>query len=218
MIENNGWIRAHQAKRKLDDNGFKDPEVALLKWAKSGSLSVQAQKGAFDGGGIEEFPVNKGEGRTSWPYVPSDFWLWVEDNGKLNLEADFAAATICYDPEIGDFSDREHIQLYGLKFSSPDLDELIGSNSIERLNTASARVTNAGRKPNTQKWSEFGAALAYVTNLEGPEVLSSREKLYNAVATILTEKGYEPFDEKTVRSMLDIFRFSYEQESFKEAS
>lgn len=61
-----------------------------------------------------------------------------------------------------------------------------------------------GPSIDSEKWSQFGAALALVANTVGLDKFSSRAKVYEAVAEALGKRGFDAMDEKNFRKMIDL--------------
>jgi|GEM_PF-2924005 len=211
------WISSLRAVKRLRDAGLNAPEVTLGLWAEAGFVKSRASWGRFShAGGVDEqiflnepSVVPDGLGvSTPWPDIPSDFWHYVNvknGNAEAHYEAGIFAALVELDPEIGTHSETEHMKLYGVSFHSDDLDALlngVGERQPKVPLSKTAR-SNAGDKPKTDGWADFGAALALFISEADNRQLRSTNGVYTAVADKLIEAGRTPLVPKTVRPMID---------------
>jgi hypothetical protein len=78
--------------------------------------------------------------------------------------------------------------------------------------------SNAGDKPKTDGWADFGAALALFISEADNSQLRSTNGVYEAVANKLLEAGRTPLVQKTVKPMIDRARLWIEAGEVAEAS
>lgn len=198
------WTSSLGTLFRLREAGLTGPEVSMLLWAEAGQLRARAKWGRFDGCRDEEFHDKSEPDDAPWPAIPRDFWRWVRAQGEAHHEAGVFAATVVYDPEIGSYSETEHIQLFGVEFSEQDVTDLLTGcgrvHSSPPLSPASA--SKAGRKRDLERWNEFAAALAFVGRTAGDKTFSGQSSIYEAVAGALTASGREPLDQRGVRQLL----------------
>jgi|LauGreDrversion4_2_1035121.scaffolds.fasta_scaffold02594_12 hypothetical protein len=226
------WISSLKAVLRLRDAGLNAPEATLGLWAEEGFVKSRASWGRFShDGGVDEltFPnepsaVPDGLGVSKpWPDIPSDFWHYVNvknGNAEAHYEAGIFAALVELDPEIGTHSETEHMKLYGVSFHSDDLDALlngVGERQPKVPLSKTAR-SNAGDKPKTDGWADFGAALALFISEADNSQLRSTNGVYEAVANKLLEAGRTPLVQKTVKPMIDRARLWIEAGEVAEAS
>lgn len=219
------WISSLHAVKRLRDAGLNAPEATLGLWAEARFLRARAIWGRFshDGGTDEltfpdESPADPdGLGAaTPWPNIPSDFWHYVNvkhGNAEAHYEAGIFAALVVLDPEIGSHSDTEHIKLYGVSFHSDDLDALLSGvgerhAKVQLIETARS---NAGAKPKTDGWADFGGALALFISEATNSQLQSVNGVYEAVASKLIEAGRTPLVKKSVTPMINRALFWIEE-------
>jgi hypothetical protein len=215
------WISSLRAVKRLRDAGLNAPEVTLGLWAEAGFVKSRASWGRFShDGGVDELtfpnePSADPDGlgvSTPWPDIPSDFWHYVNienGNAEAHYEAGIFAALVVLDPEIGTYSDTEHMKLYGVSFHSDNLDALLnGVGELQpKVSLSKTARANSGRKQDVERWADFGAALALFTREADNSQLQSTNAIYTAVAGTLEEAGMTPLDLRTVRSMIDRARF-----------
>jgi hypothetical protein len=208
------WLSSLAAIQRLRKAGIVDPISTLTHLAEARQVRARASWGRFDGlDSDQEFPQEpkndpkSGELLAPWPDIPADFWRWVnagQRGSEVIAEAGVFAATVVYDPELGAASDKEHIKLFGVSFLKQDLEAFLqgGATRHDTPHLVKSPRSNAGRKPKSDGWAEFGAALAFVANADDPVVNSSQSALYAAAAGALKEKGWSPLDDRTVRNMV----------------
>lgn len=215
------WISSLKAVLRLRDAGLNTPEATLGIWAEEGFVKSRASWGRFShDGGVDELtfpnePSADPDGlgvSTPWPDIPSDFWHYVNvknGNAEAHYEAGIFAALVVLDPEIGTYSDTEHMKLYGVSFYSDDLDALLNGVGERHAKVSFAKTVpaNSGRKQDVERWADFGAALALFIREADNIQLQSTNAIYTAVAGTLEEAGKTPLDLLTVRSMIDRARF-----------
>jgi hypothetical protein len=215
------WISSLRAVKRLRDAGLNAPEATLGLWAEAGFLKSRASWGRFsyDWGTDEiifpEEPLADPDRlgvSAPWPDIPSDFWHYVNiehGNAEAHYEAGIFAALVVLDPEIGTYSDTEHMKLYGVSFCSDDLDALLNRVGERHAKVPFAKTVraNSGRKQDVERWADFGAALALFIRDADNSQLQSTNAIYTAVAGTLEEAGKTPLDLRTVRSMIDRARF-----------
>lgn len=220
-----GWLSSFAAIQRLRGAGVVDPVGTLTHLAEARQLRSRASWGRFadDEGNNREFPhepevdAQSGEVLDPWPNIPSDFWRWVNgrgDGAEVYGEAGVFAATVIYDPQIGTYSDSQHIKLFGVTFNADDLDRVMQGVPLLH-NTPVLPKPNgarAGRKPQLARWAEFGAALALVAHTEGQDVLRSDAALYGRAADALTAANREPLSQKAVGLMVKNARLWIEGE------
>lgn len=209
-----GWLSSFAAMQRLREAGAVDPASMLTQLAEARQLRARASWGRFahDDGGDREFPQEPEVDALSgevlpWPDIPADFWRWVNGSGvgtEVRGEAGVFAATVIYDPQIGHYSDSEHIKLFGVTFHEDDLEAALRGKSALRKTPALSVSTRspAGRKPELERWAEFGAALAFVVNRGEKDTFKSQAALYAAAAGELTAASREPLAHKTVKNMV----------------
>ncbi|MFN6935193.1 MAG: hypothetical protein ACK4NZ_08580, partial [Tsuneonella sp.] len=97
------------------------------------------------------------------------------------------------------------IRCQGLRFSHDDLVEGLGQMNLTPPETQE-NSSKSGAHRQVERWDQFAAGLAFVAHTGGPEVFSSRRKLYDTVATFLATKSLDnALDEKAVRALLSQF-------------
>lgn len=210
------WISSLQAVKRLRDSGLSDPEATLGAWAEAGFLKSRAARGRFSYNwdyNIQDFP-DEPQDSAPWPDIPSDFWFHV--NNKVgNAVALYEAGTFAAQVEFEGGGDSEHIKLYGVTFHSDNLAALL-SGVGERQETANFKKpisSNAGRKPDTERWTDFGAALALFVQTADNSQLRSTDAVYKKVADTLFEAGRNALDIRTVRPMINKARLWIEAEA-----
>jgi hypothetical protein len=208
------WMSSFAAIQMLRGAGVVDPVSTLTQLAEARQVRARATWGRFDGVDNDQvFPQEpKLDPKTleafgPWPDIPADFWRWVNagsQGNEIHGEAGVFAATVVYDPELGEASDKEHIKLFGVTFRAADITAILAGvpGSFESPPLMTPSRSTAGRKPELDRWAEFGAALALVANLDGTAVRASQSALYSEVANALTEAAWQPLDEKVVRKMV----------------
>lgn len=209
------WLSSLIAIQRLREAGVVEPVSTLTQLAEAGQIRARASKGRFDWADeVEEFPqkpdVDSKTGAllAPWPYVPADFWRWVNagsPTAEVHGEAGVFAATVEFDvisKRLGSYRHEEHIKLYGVTFRAEDLDAVIGGLSLFHPTPAliMPSKSKAGRKPELERWAEFGAALAFVAHEADSSIFSSQTSLYKAAAEAMSKRN--PLDERTVRPML----------------
>ena len=211
------WISSLQAVKRLRDSGLSDPEATLGAWAEAGFLKSRAARGRFSYNwdyNIQDFPEEP-QDSAPWPDIPSDFWFHV--NNKVgNAVALYEAGTFAAQVEFEGGGDSEHIKLYGVTFHSDNLTALLNGVG-ERQETAAFTKpisTNAGRKRETERWTDFGAALALFVQTADSRQLRSTDAVYKKVAETLSEAGRDPLDMRTVKLMIYKARMWIEAEGF----
>lgn len=208
------WISSLQAIQQLRAAEISDPVSTLTHLAEARQIRARASWGRFDG----EYDVvflqelegsdQGGDTISPWPDIPADFWRWVNfatSGTKVQGEAGVFATTVIYNPEIGDYSDKQHIKLFGVTFHSEDISAVLKGVPTLRDTPKLPPSTgsNAGRKPNLEQWAEFGAALAFVVHTKGNDELRSANALYEATAGALISANRNPLALKTVRMMVN---------------
>lgn len=209
------WISSFSAIQVLRGAGVVDPVSTLTQLAEAAQVRARASRGRFDRAeDVQDFPPEPdfdsktGELLAPWPDIPADFWCWVNAGShgtEVHGEAGVFAATVVFDAfsgGVGDYRYEEHIKLYGVTFRREDLDAVIGGLSLFHPTPALIMPSRsrAGRKPELERWAEFGAALAFVAIEVGPSAFSSQTALYEASVAALHNRN--PLDERTVRKML----------------
>lgn len=160
-----GWISSLDALQRLRQAGLLEPEDALAQWAETGQLRSRARRGRFsdDGGAERDFPVEpsademKRANLGPWPDIPIDFWRWM-NAGRAGTEAHFEAGvfatTVIYDPEIGNYSDSQHIKLFEVTFNEEDLIKLTGQAQPETEAVGSPEGRSPGARWQKQRVSD----------------------------------------------------------------
>lgn len=209
------WSSSLIAIQRLREAGVVEPASMLTQLAEAGQVRARAAKGRFDWADeVEEFPQKPdadnetGEMLAPWPDIPVDFWRWVNagsPTAEVHGEAGVFAATVEFDvisKRLGSYRHEEHIKLYGVTFRREDLDAVIQGALVFHPTPAliMPSKSKAGRKQQTERWAEFGAALAFVANEADASTFLSITSLYEAVAKAMGERN--PLDERTVRPML----------------
>jgi hypothetical protein len=125
------WLTSFSAIQRLRQAGAVDPIGTLIRLAEAQQVRSRAARGRFSDLGIEEiFPSEPkmdpltGEIIEIWPDIPPDFWRWVNANARgteVHGEAGVFATTVVFDPDIGSYSETEHIKLFGVTFNAADL-------------------------------------------------------------------------------------------------
>ncbi len=209
-----GWLSSFAAMQMLREAGVVDPVSTLTQLAEARQIRARATWGRFehDEGDDREFSQEPEVDALSgemlpWPDIPADFWRWVNSRGAgtaVHGEAGVFAATVIYDPKIGSYSDSQHIKLFGVTFHQDDLEAALRGKSALHNTPALPVPTRspAGRKPELERWAEFGAALALVVNRYEKDALKSQSALYRAVAGELIAAGREPLSQKAVKNMV----------------
>ena len=210
----NEWLSSFAAMQMLRGAGVVSPISMLTQLAEARQVRARASWGRFDNEGEEqEFPreprvdPKSGVLVSPWPDIPADFWRWVNagsPGSEVHGEAGVFAATVFYDPELGEASDKEHIKLFGVSFSSKDLTAVLRGvpQFHETPALTGATRSSAGRKQETDRWVDFGAALAFVAYDKGLDVMASDNALYEAVAGALTASRRNPLSKKRVIAMV----------------
>ena len=209
------WLSSFVAIQRLRGAGVVDPVSTLTQLAEARQVRTRASWGRFsdDEGDERKFPqepevdAQSGEVLGPWPDIPGDFWRWVNGKGagtEVHGEAGVFAATVIYDPQIGTYSDSQHIKLFGVTFHADDLARVMQGLPLLHDTPVMPEPTGsrAGRKPELERWAEFGAALALVLHNEGSEVLRSDTALYGRVADALTAAKRDPLSKKAVGLMV----------------
>lgn len=211
------WLSSLTAIQRLREVGVVEPVSTLTQLAEAGQIRARASKGRFDWADeVEEFPQKPdvdsetGEMLAPWPDIPADFWRWINacsPTAEVHGEAGVFAATVEFDvisERLGSYRHEEHIRLYGVTFRADDLDAVMrGAPTFHRTPALpQSSQSNAGRKPDLNRWAEFGAALAWVAHHRGQEILRSETALYDAAANALTEAGRAPLAKRTVDLMV----------------
>jgi hypothetical protein len=211
------WISSLQAVLRLREAGLNAPETTLGLWAEAGFLKSRASWGRFsyDGGTDEvifpEEPLADPDrlvATNPWPNISNDFWHWVNvqnGNAEAHYEAGIFAALVVLDPEIGTYSDTEHMKLYGVSFHSGDLEALLNGVGQRQFKVPLLKTSpsNRGRRPNAEGWADFGAALArFVYNVDMTEQ-DTTSGIYDAVADTLAKADRPPLDLRTVKPMIE---------------
>lgn len=211
------WLSSLTAIQRLRAVGVFEPVSTLTQLAEAGQIRARASKGRFNWSDeVEEFPQKPDvDGKTGallapWPYVPADFWRWVNvgsPTAEVHGEAGIFAATVEFDvisKGLGSYRHEEHIKLYGVTFRAEDLDAVM--RGAPAFHPTPALIEHqrsaAGRRPDLDRWSDFGAALALITHRADPGDMASQDALFSATADALTKAGRNPLDEKTVRKMV----------------
>ena len=209
------WISSLSAIQVLRGAGVVDPASTLTRLAEAGQVRARASKGRFDwADDVQEFPQEPdadnetGELLAPWPDIPADFWRWVNagsPTAEVHGEAGVFAATVEFDvisKRLGSYRHEEHIKLYGVTFRAGDLDAVIQGALVFHPTPAliMPSKSKAGRKPELERWAEFGAALAFVAHEADRSIFSSQTSLYKAAAEAMSKRN--PLDERTVRPML----------------
>ncbi len=222
------WLSSFEALSRLRAAAFTDPIDTLTHLAEAGILRSRAASGRFSDYDDEihrfpdEPPCNETELQVKgpWPDVPADFWRWVNLGGngaEVHGEAGVFGALVIFDPKIGDYSDREHIKLFGVTFNASDLSNFLNGHGAVHSTPRMPR-SKAGPKMHTDRWAEFGAALAFIAYQAGPEVLKSQDALYDAAANALTMAGRPPLSKKSVRRMLQYAQAWIDNEEILQAT
>lgn len=209
------WISSLQAVKRLRESGLSEPEATLGAWAEAGFLKSRAARGRFSYNwdyNIQDFP-DEPQDSAPWPDIPSDFWFHV--NNKVgNAVALYEAGTFAALVEFEGGNDSEHIKLYGVTFHSANLDALLnGVGERQEIATFTKLVSsNAGRKLDTERWADFGAALALFVQTADNKQLRSTDAVYKKVAETLVEASRNALDIRTVRPMINKARLWIEAE------
>lgn len=205
------WLSSFAAIKMLRQAGVVDPVSTLTQLAEARQIRSRAAWGRFSVEDSEqEFPQEPplDGGPAAWPDIPADFWRWVNAGAhgtEIHGDAGVYAATVIYDPDIGGYSDTEHIKLFGVTFHADDLAAFLGGavSFHETPPLSDRRQSSAGRKPELDRWAEFGAALALISHTAGQEDLKSANALYEAAASALIAARREPLSKKTVSRMIN---------------
>lgn len=137
--------------------------------------------------------------------VPPEVWKGTGDNSVFDIAQDYYSSRA---PGIGFAS----VKLRQLSFDRVqvlqfvDLSELPTEQLPEPIGTIGASGMKPGPPLDSERWSEFAAALAFIAYTDGLDHYPSRSKLYDAVAQKVSDKGGNPLDEKLVRNMLNTAR------------
>jgi hypothetical protein len=125
------WVTSFAAMQTLREAGVADPVGTMTRLAELQQLRSCAARGRFDGTDIKDpFPeepkTNPVSGETVAPplYVPAEFWRSLNAGNadtEIYGEAGVFATTVIHDPEIGNYSETEHIKLFGVTFHAGDL-------------------------------------------------------------------------------------------------
>lgn len=205
------WLSSFAAIRMLRQAGVVDPVSTLTQLAEARQIRSRAAWGRFSEMGSEEQfrqePQLDG-GLAAWPDIPADFWRWVNAGTRgteVYGDAGVYAATVVYDPDIGDYSETEHIKLFGVTFHADDLAAFLGGTASfhETPFLPDRPKSSAGRKPELDRWAEFGAALALISYTAGPNDLKSANALYEAASGALIAAGRTPLSKKAVSRMIN---------------
>jgi hypothetical protein len=209
-----GWLSSFAAMQRLREAAVVDPVSTLTQLAEARQLRARAAWGRFadDEGDDRQFPLEPEVDPCSgevlpWPDIPADFWRWVNGKGdrtEVHGEAGVFAATVIYDPKIGSYSDSQYIKLFGVTFHQDDLEAALRGKSALHNTPALPVPTRspAGRKPELERWAEFGAALALVVYRGEKDAFKSQSALYAAVAGELTAASREPLSQRAVKNMV----------------
>lgn len=205
------WLSSFAAIRMLRQAEVVDPVSTLTQLAEARQIRARAAWGRFSVEDSEqEFPQEPllDGGLAAWPDIPADFWRWVNAGAhgtEIYGEAGVYAATVIYDPDIGDCSETEHIKLFGVTFHANDLAAFLGGavSFHETPRLSDRRQSLAGRKPELDRWAEFGAALALISHTAGQKDLKSANALYEAASGALIAAGRAPLSKKTVSPMIN---------------
>lgn len=142
----NEWLRSFIAFKMLRDAGVLDPVGTLTQLAAAKQVRSRAAHFRIDDADTEDFPQDR--------YIPEEFWRCVNAGTagtQIDGDAGVFATTVIYNPEIGDYSDREHIWLSGVTFHAGDLAAFLGK-SFESGGSASPNPTQgAQRTPSVKK-------------------------------------------------------------------
>ncbi|MCC6480620.1 MAG: hypothetical protein IT552_15630 [Sphingomonadaceae bacterium] len=224
------WISSLQAVLRLRDAGLNAPETTLGLWAEAGFVKSRAKWGRFShDGGTDEIPFPDEppadqdglEVQTPWPDIPNDFWHYVNTkngNSEAHYEAGIFAARVVLDPEIGTYSDTEHIKLYGVSFHSDNLEAMLNGvgERQAQVQLPKSPSSNRGRKTDQDRWAEFGAALAFFAQNASNAEWRSTHSVYQTVSSLLVQSNREPFTERVVRPMIDMARAWIEADNILE--
>ena len=208
------WISSLRALQELRAAGVAEPVSTLTHLAESQAVRARALWGRFQGGDNDEmFPQEpdvdpqSGDELAPWPKIPASFWRWVNEGTpgtEIHGDAGVFAATVVHDPDKGEISEREFIKLFGVTFNADDLGANLRGVPLFHHTPAlpASTLSKAGRKPELERWAEFGAAIALVAHTTDGYELRSEDALYAAAADALTSAGREPLSKKTVRMMV----------------
>jgi hypothetical protein len=205
------WLSSFAAITMLRKAEIVDPVGTLTQLAEARQLRSRAAWGRFNFEDAEQdFPQEpqSDRGLAAWPDIPADFWRWVNAGTRgteVYGDAGVYAATVVYDPDIGDYSETEHIKLFGVTFHADDLAAFLGgTTSFHETPLLPGRAKSpAGRKPELDRWADFGAALALIAHTAGPDDLKSANALYEAASGALSASGRNPLSKKTVSRMIN---------------
>lgn len=141
------WLRSFTVIKLLREEGVIDPVGTLIRLAATKQVRSRAVRCRFDEADSDEpFPQDR--------YIPEEFWRCVNAGTagtQIDGDAGVFATTVIYNPEIGNYSDREHIWLSGVTFHAEDLAAFLGRN-FESGGSASPNPTQgAQRTPSVKK-------------------------------------------------------------------
>lgn len=143
----NEWLRSFAAVKKLREAGVVDPVGTLARLAETQQVRSRAARCRFNGGDSDEAFSQE-------LYIPEVFWRCVNNGAAgtvIDGDAGVFAATVIYNPEIGDYSDRDHIWLSGVTFHMGDITAIL-ENDFESGGSALPKPTQgAKRTPSVKK-------------------------------------------------------------------
>lgn len=143
----NEWLRSFTVIKLLREEGIIDPVRTLIRLAARQQVRSRATRSRFDEADNDEpFPLDS--------CIPEEFWRCVDAGTagtQIDGDAGIFATTVIYNPEIGDYSDREHIWLYGVTFHAGDLEAFLGRNFESGGSVSPNPTQGAQRTPAVKK-------------------------------------------------------------------
>jgi hypothetical protein len=206
-----GFLRSRASWGRFSHEGGVD-ELHFSDAPHPNPVPLDASNSSPDA--LSDAPANPDEqdGPSSWPEISNDFWHYVNvknGNAVAHYEAGIFAALVVLDPEIDTYSGTEHVKLFGVSFHSANLDALLHGVGERQVSQALSAMMprQRGPKPDLERYSEFGAALALHVHSSGSEDLRSTNAVYKAVAASLMETGRDALDINRVKPMIHQAQF-----------
>lgn len=138
------WLSAFETIRRARAAGCTEGDLA--QWAQAGKLRAKATRGRFSDDDYHDYDHVDGRlfkqpttedmkdhqgasSRESWPFIPSEFWFYLNLNGA-NAKSSWSAGafgTTVRDEPTPDCPAglSQYIKLSGVEFYMPDLDALL---------------------------------------------------------------------------------------------
>jgi hypothetical protein len=192
------WVTPTKLVDSLKTSGSQPTQIleAICRRASRGLLEARADRLVEQGIDIEG---NR---------IPTD--LWGHGYAALKGSAWSLGDLVFTIPQDTRGYRFKRFEAFGVTFSRADAEKMgavfdpmpsqpLGQKSLEA-------VSAAGNKLDTEVWSQFAAALAYVANTDGLETFRSRDSVYNRVADYLARRSITAGNEKNYRNMIRLAR------------